>query len=158
MFFVVAVQRVSSPSTDLSSRSVFARPFLSSPRRVSLPNLSAGSVSTRPRAFAPESALPRHVFGMCLLMPTSLYSGKCLGQGSILGKCLRTRTRVFAARNVLAGNVSSDAQVSAPSTCLLTPRCLRRALFKASVLHPACFQDASLVFGPNVQPPQATAM
>ena len=167
-------------------REVSSPSHASSRRRVSSPDLSSGSVLTRPCVFATTRVLARPVFrkclrdGACLRPPmclrddacshptclreasspaharTWLHYWKCLGKGRALGKCLRS-PKIFAPRSVFAGNVSSDAHVfslSSPGMCLLTPRCLPRPCFEASVLDPACLQNVSSVFGQYVHPPR----
>ena len=113
-------------------RDVFSLAHVSSRRRVPSPDLGSAIVFSHADGFTPASALAR-----------------ALRSGSVFG-----RPRVFA------GTVSADAHVSllsSPGMCLLTPRCLRRLCFEASVLDPMCLQNVSSVFGQYVHPP-VTAM
>ena len=100
---------------------VSSHAHVSSRRRLPSPNLSSATVFSREHGFSTGGAL-----------------AKAVRSGCVFG-----RPRVFAPRNVFAGNVSSDAHMSSPPSpcmCQLTPRCLRRPCFEASVLDPTCLQ------------------
>ena len=126
---------VSSPAHVSSRRSVSSHAHVSSLRGApSPPDLSSATVFSREHGFTSGSALV-----------------KAVRSGSVL-----QRPRVFALGSVFAGSVSSDAHVSSLSSlgmCLLTPRCLRRPCFEASVLDPTRLQNVSSVFGQYVHAP-----
>ena len=126
--FRVEVERPTCLRDVSSHAHVFSR------RRVPSPDLSSATVFSREHGFATGSALTRAV-----------------RSGSVLG-----RPRVFAPKRVFAGNVSSDAHFSLPSSpgmCLLTPKYLRRPCFEASVLDPTCLQNVCLRSSANMCTP-----
>ena len=136
----------------------------------------------RPRVLATTRIFAQPVVAMCLRTPTCLRDDAglrptCLRKVSshahvssrrrvlspdLSSAIVFSRARMASLLEVpwqgqCAREVSSDPHVSSlssPGMCLLTPRCLRRPCFEASVLDPTCLQNVSWVFGQYVHLPR----
>ena len=162
--------RVFATTRVFAMKRVFTRTVvgkcLRAPTCLRQPNLSLGSVFARPwssrrRGSSPRRGSSRRRWSSrwCGSSPDlasrSVFARPCVFARAVRSGSVFRLPRVFAPRRVFAGNVSSDAHVSSvssPGMCLLTPTCLRRPWFEASVPDPTCLQNVSSVFGQHVHP------